>query len=122
MDTHTHTHTHTHANPDYIRYRASKQANRMLAKAWTQHAGVECVSCHPGIADSSVATGLGFRFGGGDKAGHDGAQTPLHLALAEKVVPGAWYRDSRGPSKCEFCADAEAVERLWQVCEEQARI
>jgi NAD(P)-dependent dehydrogenase (short-subunit alcohol dehydrogenase family) len=64
-------------------YRASKQANRMLAAAWAssdQGTGLLFTSCHPGVATSNVSLGLGFDLDRSEKAAVAGAQTPLFLA------------------------------------------
>lgn len=44
-------------------YQASKQANRMMAFAWSRRLSKESVvvhSCHPGVATSAVSLGLGY--------------------------------------------------------------
>ena len=104
-------------------YKASKQANRMLAKAWAVRQPLLAVySCHPGIADSSVARGLGFSFSDAEAAARKGAVTPLYCALqprASLAPSGAFYSDSK-PAPCRFSADAVAVDELWQLVEAYA--
>ena len=97
-------------------YRASKQANRQLARAWAQRLapdGIDVTSCHPGIATSKVSLGLGFDMDRSKEAARRGADTPLHCCLADKLKSGAFYANCR-EARCEFAAD---IERLWTVVE-----
>jgi dehydrogenase/reductase SDR family protein 12 len=100
-------------------YRASKQANRMLGKAWAgREPGVTFVSCHPGVATSGVSLGLGFDLDRSPEAAVAGAATPLWLASAPaaELQSGAFYSDRRLKA-CAFSADAAAVEALWALVE-----
>lgn len=106
-------------------YRASKQANRMQTRAWAEHlaAGealspgrVEVTSCHPGLATSAVAKGLGMDFGDGPDAEKDGAVTPLHLALGKGIKNGAFYPTKKA-GRCQFSDNAKAVQALWEILE-----
>ena len=102
-------------------YRASKQANRMLAAAWAssdQGTGLLFASCHPGVATSNVSLGLGFDLDRSEKAAVAGAQTPLFLATApaETLENGGYYADSR-LSRCDFCGDKAGCTELFQLCE-----
>ncbi len=102
-------------------YQASKQANRMMARAWSQRLPKEkvCVfSCHPGVATSNVSLGLGFDLDRSEKAKKEGAVTPLFLALDPKTSEhnGMYFRDST-PQRCPFSDDAESVERLFNLLE-----
>jgi NAD(P)-dependent dehydrogenase (short-subunit alcohol dehydrogenase family) len=102
-------------------YRASKQADRMLAAAWAssdQGEGVLFASCHPGVATSNVSLGLGFDIDRSEEAAVAGAQTPLFLATApaESLENGGYYADSR-LSRCEFSSDAAGCREVFQLCE-----
>lgn len=100
-------------------YRASKQANRCLAGAWAaRHPRIFFASCHPGIADSSVARGLGMAFDGSDAAGAAGAVTPLFCATmseADLRAPNGSYFVSSAPAHCSFSLDVAAGDRLWEL-------
>jgi NAD(P)-dependent dehydrogenase (short-subunit alcohol dehydrogenase family) len=102
-------------------YRASKQADRMLAAAWAgsdDGTGVLFTSCHPGVATSNVSLGLGFDLDRSEKAAVAGAQTPLFLATApaESLENGGYYADSR-LSRCEYCSDTAGCTELFKLCE-----
>ena len=102
-------------------YRASKQANRMLAAAWAsseQGTGLLFTSCHPGVATSNVSLGLGFDLDRSKEAALAGAETPVFLATAptESLANGGYYSDSR-LSRCEFSSDAAGCTELFQLCE-----
>ena len=103
-------------------YRASKQANRMLARAWqrrVQAHGIKIVSCHPGIATSAVSLGLGFDLDRSEHAAKDGARTPLYLATVaqRQLADGAFYHSER-EARCEFAQDDGACENLFKLCDE----
>jgi NAD(P)-dependent dehydrogenase (short-subunit alcohol dehydrogenase family) len=95
-------------------YRASKQANRMMAAAWAaREPYILFTSCHPGIADSNVARGLGMSFSATDEAGRAGADTPVYVATAPAAaLQSGGYYVSRKLTRCAFAADAEAVRAL----------
>ena len=70
----------------------------MLARAFAAaEPGVRVFSCHPGIADSSVARGLGASFEKGDAAARAGAATPLFVATMplEGTTSGTFWSDRR---------------------------
>jgi dehydrogenase/reductase SDR family protein 12 len=100
-------------------YRAAKQANRMLARALAAQApGVRVFSCHPGIADSSVARGLGASFEKGDVAARAGAATPLFVATMplEGTTSGTFWAD-KNLYNCPFIRNAPSVEALAKLVE-----
>ncbi|CUF76326.1 short chain dehydrogenase, putative [Bodo saltans] len=102
-------------------YRQSKQANRMLAKLWGDKLAKDNIvvtSCHPGVADSSVLSGLGFT-GGGDKSGKRGSETPLYCALTQKLTPGGFYAEKKLKS-CPFASDSAQVSKLGGLLEQYA--
>ena len=102
-------------------YKASKQANRMLAAAWAAREPRLAVhACHPGIADSAVARGLGMAFADDDATAAAGAATPVFIATAAALAPsGTYYVDKAPHSDC-FAADADAVDALWASVEAAA--
>jgi NAD(P)-dependent dehydrogenase (short-subunit alcohol dehydrogenase family) len=100
-------------------YRASKQANRMLCKAWSERCGgVLFFSCHPGVATSNVSLGLGFDLDRSVLAAQAGAKTPLFLALAPTtaLTNGGFYSGSKLKA-CSFCASEEENKELWAIVE-----
>jgi NAD(P)-dependent dehydrogenase (short-subunit alcohol dehydrogenase family) len=102
-------------------YRASKQANRMLTRAWADRwprDRIVALSCHPGLAASAVSKGLGFDLDGSAAAACAGAAEPLRLC-ADPAAParsGGYFRDGR-ERECKFAADAGAVRQLMGVLE-----
>jgi NAD(P)-dependent dehydrogenase (short-subunit alcohol dehydrogenase family) len=67
-------------------YRQSKQADRMLTRAFATHfanRNVTVNSCHPGDVRSKLSGVLGF---GGYETPVQGAATPLYLATSPDVV------------------------------------
>jgi retinol dehydrogenase-13 len=102
-------------------YRASKQANRMLTRAWADRwprDRIVALSCHPGVATSAVSLGLGFDMDRSAAAARAGAAEPLRLcaAPAPPELSGGYFRDGR-QQECAFSADADAVRRLMGVLE-----
>lgn len=101
-------------------YKASKQADRMLAAAWAaRQPRLAVFSCHPGIAASSVAEGLGMTFDNSVQAARAGAATPLFVATspADKLPPsGACFVDKRH-TRCAFGENIPAVTKLWELLE-----
>ena len=100
-------------------YRASKQANRMAARAWAERwpkDRIVAFSCHPGVATSAVSLGLGHDLDRSAAAARAGAVTPLFLCLdpAAPARSGAFFRDRR-PQECPFAADAGGVRRLMEL-------
>ena len=108
----------TRAYEPHAAYRASKQANRMLCAAWAaREPALAVYACHPGIADSATARGLGMSFDASEAAGRRGAQCPVFVATApaEKLAQsGAYYVDSR-PQTCAFARDKGAVDGLFSL-------
>jgi NAD(P)-dependent dehydrogenase (short-subunit alcohol dehydrogenase family) len=102
-------------------YQASKQADRMLAKAWSKRFAKDQIiinSCHPGVATSGVSLGLGYDLDRSERAARQGAVTPLFLSLNPSVsqYTGEYFADSQ-IQQCEFCDSADDVERLFDICE-----
>jgi NAD(P)-dependent dehydrogenase (short-subunit alcohol dehydrogenase family) len=102
-------------------YQASKQANRMMAAAYTKRYPADKIvffSCHPGVATSPVSLGLGFDLDRSERAQKEGAVTPLHLCLDPSVAQhnGAYF-NAKKPENCRFCADTGAVDRLYSLLE-----
>jgi NAD(P)-dependent dehydrogenase (short-subunit alcohol dehydrogenase family) len=101
-------------------YKASKQADRMLAAAWAaRQPRLAVYSCHPGIAASSVAEGLGMEFDNSVQAARAGAATPVFVATspADKLPSsGAYFVDKR-QSRCAFGENVAAVNALWALLE-----
>jgi len=97
-------------------YKASKQADRMLAAAWAaREPRLAVFACHPGVAASGVARGLRMVFDDSDAAGARGAATPAFLATADAAAlapSGAYYVDKK-PIADKFTADAAAVDALF---------
>ena len=100
-------------------YKASKQANRILAAAWAERFQdrVLSTSCHPGVATSSVSLGLGFDIDRSVEAQIAGARTPLFCLLAprEQLRNGGYYVDSAA-APCSFTTP-ESVRALWDLVE-----
>lgn len=107
-------------------YKQSKQANRMLARLWADQLGTPFIvtSCHPGVAASAVADGLGFDFDSSVAAAVKGSVTPLFCALhggrvgqpanGPPLVSGAFYSDCKR-QQCPFSSDLIGCEELWNV-------
>lgn len=102
-------------------YRASKQADRMLASAWSKRFPSDQVivnSCHPGIATSGVSLGLGYDLDRSERAAINGAITPLFLALHDSVKTntGKYYSDCM-EQLCGFSQDVASVNKLFGLVE-----
>lgn len=102
-------------------YRASKQADRMLASVWAEklkEKGITVTSSHPGVATSNCSLGLGFDISRDEKDQKAGAVTPLFCVLTEgtKLKSGGYYADSK-LEKCSFCQNKDACQRLWDIVE-----
>lgn len=99
-------------------YRASKQANRMLCAAWAAREPAFAVyACHPGVADSATARGLGMSFDASEAAARRGAACPLFVATApaDALAPsGTYYVDCK-PHACVFARDAAAVDAVFAI-------
>eukprot|EP00756_Hemistasia_phaeocysticola_P046281 Hpha_TRINITY_DN2005_c0_g1::TRINITY_DN2005_c0_g1_i1::g.82953::m.82953 len=101
-------------------YRASKQANRMMASAlarlWqsrkgTPAAGWTITSAHPGVATSGVSLGLGFDLDRSESAAKKGAETPLHCVVAPGVSSAGYFSGCKQQG-CEFSRGTEACDKL----------
>lgn len=99
-------------------YRASKAANRMLSKSWSEKTPILCYSCHPGVATSKVSLGLGFDLDRSAAAAVAGSVTPLYLALSPttELKNGGFYSDSK-LKNCPFSSNVKACEELWGIVE-----
>jgi NAD(P)-dependent dehydrogenase (short-subunit alcohol dehydrogenase family) len=98
-------------------YRQSKQADRMLSKAFSglyAGEGITVNSCHPGDVNSKLSNFFGF---GGSETPEEGAATPLYLALSPEMkgVSGKYYEHLRN-SECPFSADPSGVQALYDLC------
>lgn len=98
-------------------YRQSKQAERMLARAFAERlraSGVVVNACHPGDVASALSHSLGF---GGSESPEQSAATPVWLATSPEAgaVTGCYFEHQRERS-CRFGADRAAVEALYQAC------
>ena len=99
-------------------YQASKQADRMLAFAWSKQCDdILFSSCHPHVATSAVSLGLGFDLDRSKKAQMQGAVTPLYCALSPKITKSGLYYSDSSLEECNFCQDANGVDKLWKMCE-----
>jgi len=107
---------HRHYNNDAA-YRQSKQANRMLSKAFADKLskkGIAVNSCHPGDVNSQLSNNLGF---GGHETPDEGADTPVWLAVNEVGIKNTGkYFAHRSESSCHFSADNQMVKSLYQLC------
>jgi NAD(P)-dependent dehydrogenase (short-subunit alcohol dehydrogenase family) len=98
-------------------YRQSKQANRMLTVAFAEELrphGISVNACHPGDVHSTLSNNLGF---GGTETPEQGARTPVWLATEPtgQEETGKYF-EHRREVRCRFGADAQAVERLYEMC------
>ena len=100
-------------------YRQSKQANRMISVAFAERLKERNITvnvCHPGDVRSTLASNLGY---GGHETPEQGADTPVWLATSDEVkgLTGKYF-ERRSASTCRFGSDREAVERLFEICEQ----
>jgi len=98
-------------------YRQSKQANRMLAVAWSQRLmpkGVSINTCHPGDVISTLSKNLGFW---GSETPDKAAATPVWLATdpAGGQMTGKYF-EHQHEARCRFGEDFNGVEALYQMC------
>lgn len=98
-------------------YRQSKQAERMLARAFAERLrdrGVVVNACHPGDVASALSHSLGF---GGSESPDQSAATPVWLATSPEAgaTTGCYFEHQRERS-CRFGADRQAVEALYRAC------
>jgi NAD(P)-dependent dehydrogenase (short-subunit alcohol dehydrogenase family) len=99
-------------------YRQSKQAERMLARAFADRLrdrGVIVNACHPGDVTSALSHSLGF---GGSETPAQSAETPVWLATSPETgaLTGRYFEHERERS-CRFGADDRAVEALYRACQ-----
>lgn len=78
-------------------YRQSKQAERMLSKAFSKQLmdrNISVNSCHPGDVNSKLSNNLGF---GGHETPLQGADTPTWLAMSDEVkgISGSYFENKR---------------------------
>jgi len=99
-------------------YRQSKQANRMLTRAYAELLAdkeITVNACHPGDVNSTLSNALGF---GGHEAPEEGAATPVWVATSSAGGEESGKYFERGvKSTCRFMEDGGAVEELYRVCQ-----
>ena len=103
-----------------VAYRQAKQANRMNSVAFAgrmKSQGITVNSCHPGDVNSKLSNAFGF---GGSESPEQGAETPLFLALSQEVsgITGRYYEHLRQVT-CLFSTDADAIEMLFDLCNQR---
>jgi len=99
-------------------YRQAKQADRMLSVAFAgrlRNTGITVNACHPGDVNSKLSNFFGC---GGSETPEEGASTPLYLALSKEAegITGKYF-EHRALANCRFSSDAEAVNRLFRLCD-----
>ncbi|MDA9982666.1 SDR family NAD(P)-dependent oxidoreductase [Gammaproteobacteria bacterium] len=98
-------------------YRQSKQADRMLTVAIAEQLrsrGIAVNACHPGDVKSALSSSLGF---GGHQSPDEAAAIPVWLATdSEGQHHSGRYFENQRLQSCQFSADREAVEALYQTC------
>lgn len=98
-------------------YRQSKQADRMLSKAFSERLEafqIAVNACHPGDVNSTLSHNLGF---GGHETPDQGAETPVWLAtLPEDRQPTGRYYEHKRESPCTFSQNKQAVNALYERC------
>lgn len=101
-------------------YKQSKEADRMLAKAWADHEPwLSIYSCQPGVAASAVARGLGFKLDESAAAAKAAAINPLFCATAPvtEIGPSGSWIVNKQAKPCSFSANTEKVKALWDLVE-----
>jgi NAD(P)-dependent dehydrogenase (short-subunit alcohol dehydrogenase family) len=98
-------------------YRQSKQAERMLSRAFSERLSEEGISvnaCHPGDVNSRLSNDLGY---GGHESPGEGADTPAWLATesAGQHNTGKYF-ERRQASTCHYSSDKSAVDQLYRLC------
>ncbi len=98
-------------------YRQSKQADRMLARAFAERLkddGISVNACHPGDVPSRLASDLGF---GGHETPDQAAATPVLVATGPvgQENTGKYFEHGR-ESRCRFMEDRGGVEQLFELC------
>lgn len=99
-------------------YMQSKQADRMLSKAFAEKLKPYQISvnaCHPGDVNSQLSNKLGF---GGHESPDQGAATPVWLATTEAGIKNSGkYFENKREQQDQFVRDMKSVERLYEICE-----
>ncbi len=98
-------------------YRQSKQADRMLARSFSEllfDHNISVNACHPGDVNSKLSNNLGY---GGHETPAQGADTPVWLAISNEVdgFTGKYFEHRRETS-CSFMRDTEGVKNLFELC------
>lgn len=98
-------------------YRQSKQANRMLTRAFAERLSDKNITvnaCHPGDVNSKLSNNLGY---GGHETPEQGADTPVWLAVSDQVqgITGTYF-EHRRESFCGFMKDKTGVDKLFDLC------
>jgi NAD(P)-dependent dehydrogenase (short-subunit alcohol dehydrogenase family) len=98
-------------------YHQSKQADRMLSKAFAEKFvvhGISVNSCHPGDVNSKLSNDLGF---GGHESPDKGAATPVWLATSEEVkgITGKYF-EHKQETTCSFFSDNRRIMQLVKCC------
>ncbi|WP_031433519.1 SDR family NAD(P)-dependent oxidoreductase [Methylomarinum vadi] len=100
-----------------LAYRQSKQADRMLSKAFAEKLGpyrIAVNACHPGDVNSTLSNNLGF---GGHESPDQGAETPVWLAtdpLGQQQ--SGKYFEHKQETNCRFSHDKQVLQALYQAC------
>jgi len=97
-------------------YRASKQANRLMALGLAPKLSefkITVNACHPGVVTTNVSKGLGF---GGWESPDQGAATPVFLATSPEggTTAGKWWVSSKETT--ETFNSKKDVADLLQLC------
>lgn len=102
-----------------IAYRQSKQADRMLSKAFSERLRdypIFVNSCHPGDVNSQLSNDLGF---GGHESPDQGAETPVWLATEPVGIKNTGeYFEHKRETYCPFSQDKKSVAKLYDLCAE----
>ena len=98
-------------------YRQSKQANRMLSKAFAEKLKpyqIAVNACHPGDVNSELSNNLGF---GGHETPDQGAETPVWLATHPigQEYTGRYF-EHLSEANCPFTRDKQTVNALFERC------
>ena len=102
-------------------YKQSKQANRMLTKAWAdtlaaKNSPVIVNAAHPGVVTSKLLKNLGIPMG--YNSARSAAATPIFLATQPKSTIGTGgYFAKLKREKCAFSQNSKAIQGLWEACE-----
>jgi NAD(P)-dependent dehydrogenase (short-subunit alcohol dehydrogenase family) len=98
-------------------YRQSKQADRMLSRAFAERFMGHSVfvnACHPGDVNSRLSNDLGF---GGFETPDQGAETPVWLATGPAGIENTGkYFEHKRETICQFSQDKDSVTKLYHIC------